>query len=346
MKVSIIIPVYKVEKFLPRCIESVLRQSYSNLEILLINDGSPDRSAEICDQYAEIDSRIRVIHKRNEGVSATRNRGIKEASGDYIFFLDSDDFLSNNAISILIEVAKRTDADIVISNYARIDEKNMISKNNPFPASKEIPDFQHDIQERLNFYFYYGVEVWNRLYKTKVVKENQVFFDKGVYYAEDCLFNMKLFANKPKIAIVNEYTYYYYYNINSVANSYKKYLFENFTLLLEKYIEYLEERDKIEEFQDLISLRAFSSIDSVCQNCYRHSKSKFKDINREIKRFKNHAPTDQAIKKLIQEGYLKNITNKVWKYHCWLFATLFNNNMLGCATLLQMLRFYITERKY
>lgn len=346
MKISIIIPVYKVEKLLPRCIESVLRQSYSNLEILLINDGSPDRSGEICDAYAEKDRRIRVIHKQNEGVSATRNLGIREASGDYIFFLDSDDFLPEHAIATLQNVAIKTDADIIISNYSRINENNEITKNAPFPVTQEKPDFQNDSQERLNFYFHYGVEVWNRLYKLSFVKDNQVFFDKGVYYAEDCLFNLKLFANNPEIAVVNEYTYYYYYNINSVANTYKKNLFENFALLLEKYIQYLEGRNKVDEYQDMISLRAFSSIDSVCQNCYRYSKSKVRDIRHEIRRFKNHTPTNLAIKELIRGGYLKNIQRNDWKYFSWLFSILFNNNMLGCATILQILRFSITERKY
>ena len=110
--VSVVIPVYNVEKYLIRCLESVILQTYRNLEIVLVDDGSTDNSGKICDEYAERDSRIKVIHKENGGLSDARNVGIKSASADYIVFIDSDDYVKNVYVQSLVEIALRYDVDI------------------------------------------------------------------------------------------------------------------------------------------------------------------------------------------------------------------------------------------
>ncbi len=115
--VSVIIPVYKVEKFICRCIDSVIGQTYKNLEIILINDGSPDRCGEICDDYAKKDKRIRVIHQKNQGVSAARNAGLEIATGQWLYFLDSDDYISSHAIEKMVSAAETGNYDIVIGGY-------------------------------------------------------------------------------------------------------------------------------------------------------------------------------------------------------------------------------------
>ena len=112
MKLSVVVPVYKVEKYLARCIESILEQSFADFELILVDDGSPDRCPAICDEYAQKDDRIKVIHQTNRGLSSARNAGIECASGEYIAFIDSDDFISKNMFSILMQNALDHQADI------------------------------------------------------------------------------------------------------------------------------------------------------------------------------------------------------------------------------------------
>ena len=120
--ISVIIPVYKVEKYLDKCVESVVGQTYSDLEIILVDDGSPDGCSAMCDAWAEKDGRIKVIHKPNGGLSSARNAGLVKASGEYVFFLDSDDTISANCIELLADAVRRDNSDICIANVARIDE--------------------------------------------------------------------------------------------------------------------------------------------------------------------------------------------------------------------------------
>ena len=114
VKFSIIIPVYKVEEYLEKCIKSVLNQTYKNFELILVDDGSPDKCPLICDNYAKIDSRVFVIHKQNGGVSSARNEGIKVAKGEYIWFVDSDDFVEENSLEILSEYINKTDTVLYV----------------------------------------------------------------------------------------------------------------------------------------------------------------------------------------------------------------------------------------
>jgi len=132
-KISVIIPVYKAENTIERCLDSVIGQSYENLEIILVDDGSPDKSGEIRDRYAERDLRIRVFHQNNKGVSAARNTGLASMTGDYFYFIDSDDYIDLRVIESLRENALKFDADLVVGNLSVIDEDKLVVKNPPFP---------------------------------------------------------------------------------------------------------------------------------------------------------------------------------------------------------------------
>ncbi len=161
--VSVVVPVYNVEKYLNKCIDSLIRQTYQNKEIILVDDGSTDYCPQICDSYAEKNSFIRVIHKKNGGLSDARNVGIDIAKGDYLFFVDSDDYLHPQALEILIDVATQNKAGIVECGILSIDEK----AHNPFcKEQKEITvlSYEHDsaIKNMLNYNF--KVMAWNKLY--------------------------------------------------------------------------------------------------------------------------------------------------------------------------------------
>lgn len=121
--ISIIVPVYNVEEYLPKCLDSIINQTYKNLEIIVVNDGSTDNSGKICDEYGERDYRIMVIHKANRGVSSSRNIGIKNASGEYILFVDSDDEIEKDYVNVMARAVTNSDCDLVISNITDIFNK-------------------------------------------------------------------------------------------------------------------------------------------------------------------------------------------------------------------------------
>ena len=166
-KISIIIPIYKVEDYISKCIKSVIAQSYHNLEIILIDDGSPDRCGDICDDYAERDSRIRVIHRQNGGISAARNSGLEVATGEYVLFVDSDDYIHPDMVERMHDVALNKQADVVVCDYVKVNEDEEIE----IPEeSRQVIDITED--NRLNYMLgetkIIFTVVWNKLCKRKL----------------------------------------------------------------------------------------------------------------------------------------------------------------------------------
>lgn len=168
IKISVIVPIYNVEQYLSQCLDSIINQTYTNLEIILINDGSTDNSEKICNQYKLLDPRIIVIHKTNGGLSDARNTGIKIATGDYISFVDADDFIDKNMYTILFQKINTTNADIIWYNHYNYQSSNEISKSSIFVQEKQylLPKdnykFQYDLLNKSeniicipNFLYYY-----------------------------------------------------------------------------------------------------------------------------------------------------------------------------------------------
>ena len=172
-KISVIVPVYKVEKYLHKCVDSIISQTYENLEIILVDDGSPDNCPQICDEYAKKDSRIRVIHKENEGISATRNTGIQAAQGEYIGFIDSDDYVAPQMFEKLYNAIKKHDADISICNFYYTDDNgNILDKDDiRLPIKDEYISGNKVLSEK--FFMdkrHYWIVPWNKLYRREVLK--------------------------------------------------------------------------------------------------------------------------------------------------------------------------------
>ena len=214
--ITCIIPVYKVENYISRCIESVLSQTFTDFELILVDDGSPDNSGKICDEYAKKDSRIKVIHKVNEGVSVARNTGLDIAKGEYIYFLDSDDFISSDCFELLYKNLKENDADISIGGLIEYETEKELSKintgiNNVF--------YKGTASDRLEHYFIgkpvskYEL-ICNYLYK-KSLFEN-VRFPAGTYY-EDEYVNWKLYLPAKKVVETEKITYFYYRHTSSAT---------------------------------------------------------------------------------------------------------------------------------
>ncbi|AMQ07887.1 glycosyltransferase family 2 protein [Sporosarcina psychrophila] len=209
--VSIIVPIYKVEKYLHRCVESILNQTYKNLEIVLVNDGSPDGCGEICDEYAKLDERVKVIHKNNGGLSDARNAGIEIAKGEYITFIDSDDWIHVGYIEKLYKLLKKTDSDISVGNFIRISTENTQVEN-----SKEVVYEYSNIEalEQLLGEFYVQMVIaCGKLYKRKLFDD--IRFPLGRIH-EDEFTTYKLIYKAKKVVLTTSQLLYYWQRENSI----------------------------------------------------------------------------------------------------------------------------------
>lgn len=202
IKVSIIVPIYNVDKFLDKCVESIINQSYYNLEIILVDDGSPDSSGEIADRYAEKDNRIKVIHQKNSGVSSARNAGIDVATGEYICFADGDDYLMEDYVEYLLELAIKNKADISLTTkmFGNYDLKQ---------TRKEKIEIYSAEDATVSILCYnIPIGVYCKMFKRSLINE-KIRFLNNLYIGEGFNFNTTAFQNANRIAIGNRKIYYY-----------------------------------------------------------------------------------------------------------------------------------------
>ena len=209
--ISVIVPVYNVESYVAECIESIQNQTYMNLEIILVNDGSTDASGDICDKYAAYDERIQVIHKENAGVSAARNTGIEAANGDYIGFVDSDDYIAPTMYEDMLKLMAEHDLDIIECTAFRNNGDTNIEGCND--GSLEI--FNRDEALKMAMYDCF-VAVWSQLYKRRVISD--VRFPVGRKF-EDSAVSYLFIANTKRVGHINRCLYYYRLNPNSTTQT-------------------------------------------------------------------------------------------------------------------------------
>lgn len=214
-KVSVIIPVYNAEQYIDKCIQSVKNQTLDCIQIILINDGSSDGSKEKCEYWAKEYNNIQLINKKNEGAGATRNLGIKEAKGEYIFFLDADDYLPNDALEVLYTEITNTKSDITCGTSKSIF-KDGTSKNE-IRDKKIIEGDGKRIIEKTK-YKNIPPTVWLYMYRRKFIEDNNIRFPVGVCL-EDCAFCLKTYYYARKITFINNVTYYQFISDNSVMRS-------------------------------------------------------------------------------------------------------------------------------
>lgn len=218
--VSIIVPIYKVEKYLKKCLDSLINQTYKEIEILLINDGSPDNSADICEEYALEDSRIQVFHKENGGLSDARNFGIELAKGEYTLFVDSDDFIELDAIEKLYIHAKEKELDIVCGDVNRLtlneeDLKYEVTKIFGGTAPFKVFAGEDYLAECIKLKKY-SVAVWTRMYKTSLIKENKIYFKVGLLH-EDENWTPRILLAAKKVGYYNVPIYNYFIRDGSIT---------------------------------------------------------------------------------------------------------------------------------
>lgn len=219
MQVSVIIPVYNTEKYLSECVESVLAQTYKNMEILLIDDGAKDMSPKICDEYAQKDSRIKVIHKKNGGLSDARNTGIEVCSGDYVMFLDSDDYWDDHQLmEKLIAQMQRKPVDILNFRYKKYmeEEKVYVSCLESFEHMEG--NTKEDILEQMLDHGLYISSACNKMLNAEFLKKNQLYFKKGIT-SEDIDWCARILILCGSLGYVNEEAYVYRQREHSISHS-------------------------------------------------------------------------------------------------------------------------------
>lgn len=201
--ISLIVPVYNQEKYIERCLNSILVQTYQKFEVIIIDDGSNDKSAEICDKYGQKDKRFRIFHIKNAGVSNARNIGMKKARGEYITFLDSDDTLHREFLFTLLEHIKSTNCQIAISGFFRVfDNSTKAEDLLPYTGIVNVLD---EFDYSYNYTFRH---IWGALYNRKIIEGEE--FATDLYVGEDSLFMSKMILKSPKICFVNKCLYNYF----------------------------------------------------------------------------------------------------------------------------------------
>lgn len=223
--VSIIVPIWNVEPYIRRCLDSIISQTYPYLEVILVDDGSPDHCGEICDEYAKKDERIKVIHQANQGLSAARQVGLDMASGDYVFFFDPDDYADAGMIASMVEAAEKNGVDMVYCNYYKNDEEE---KCNYGTDSEELIDKLVHHQAM--------VFIWQILYRRSVIQDYQIsFYPSWLCYCEDLLFMIRCMHSGGTLLHIDKAFYHYMQREHSAsARSLKNMLSE------EEYIKQLE----------------------------------------------------------------------------------------------------------
>lgn len=338
--ISIIIPVYNIEKFLRQCIESVINQTLKTIEIILIDDGSTDNSGNICDEYAKSDNRIIVIHQKNKGASYARNVGLKIAKGEWVTFVDSDDWVESDLYEVAMKKLNEKQADVFMFNYYNNYPKKQM-KNNKAPqmdfivennevrklqlcildtrAIKTLKVYGIDTQQDVEFQYknqeWLGMSyLWNKIFKKEIIKNNRLEISlqefRNVIY-EDGLFCYKYFKSVAKVQYCSKYLYHHRRMENSIMKSYNPQIIQISNKVLEEYLKAEKQEEKTET--QAVYIRAIRNFRDICFIYLFNKKNKSTDKQKkfEFKKLINQNPYREA---------LENINNsklgKSYKYYC------------------------------
>lgn len=278
-KVSIIVPVYNAEKYLGYTISSIRRQTYKNIEVILINDGSADGSLQICNNYAAIDPRIRVIDVQNGGVSAARNRGLAEASGEYVQFVDADDVIHADMTRRLVEVMETYQKDMVVCGFRMIMLDDRLEKTGQvlFSSSelgKECVLSRDGFFQNMAYILWKIClleEAWNKIYRREIIKKYQILFPQEISLGEDFCFNMDYFQYINGVVFIEEQLYYYLNTgEDTLTSCYRENYFENQLFLVQRFENLLETNIKFHKEErrylaEYMIAKAIRSIENVFQ---------------------------------------------------------------------------------
>lgn len=333
-KISIIIPVFNGENYIEKCLKTVINQTLRDIEIIIINDGSTDESIKVINKYKDMDNRIIVINQKNSGQSVARNNGIKRASGEYIGFVDADDWIRTDMYENMYKLAKENNADVVVCAHDKVFDKAENNITNVHNVKSEIINLNGENYEEyiMNYIrnFRHGNEVWNRIFKLDVLRKGDVVFD--VHYkqgipeiGEDMVFNIKAALSSKIIVSTSESYYYYYMREGSAMNSSKPNLLYRMILMQKKMEEYIT--NKFQEDMSILMSRMLVSIIKEAYYMYSHDNKihEFYAIWSEVK-------NDEFVKKYLKIG--KKIKHKKEK----ITLLLIQLNLFNCINLISSLK--------
>ena len=312
-KVSIIVPVYNVENYLERCIISLRNQTLEDIEIILVDDSSTDSSLEICNKMAQEDSRIKVIHKENEGAGLARNEALRFVTGEYIGFLDSDDFVEADMFKTLYDKAEEYGSDLVMSGVLFIDgnmfseqgeciRKTYFDKDTHFETGEELKKLRMGIVGALPEDAddsKYGMSIWKNLFKAEIIKQNNITFQsEREMLSEDALFMIDYISCIEKATGINEAFYNYCRNEASISKSYKKDRFEK-SLVFVNEVEKRFEKDIAPEEYRIYIYRFWQAMCRVlCSQEIMYAEDnniKYTDLKKRLKAVCSHNLTERAL---------------------------------------------------
>lgn len=242
--ISVIVPVYKVEPYLRRCIDSIIGQTYSDLEIILVDDGSPDRCGEICEEYAKKDSRIRVFHKQNGGLSDARNYGVKYSCGEYILFVDSDDFISADLVEYLYTILRKSNADVACCGHVKTSSDQ--ADFSLVYSDYVVMEGGRDACQKQLTEFHFMTTAWAKLIKRELAENNP--FPKGRNH-EDIATTYRYYYNAKKVVVSRNKLYAYYNNPKSISNTFTNKNVIEILTAYEERLDFFEERKEWELYE-------------------------------------------------------------------------------------------------
>ena len=313
-KVSIIVPVYNAEKYLERCVNSLRNQTLKDIEIILVDDSSADSSLEMCNQMAEKDFRIKVIHKINEGAGLARNAALGIASGEYIGFADSDDFVESDMFETLYNKAKQYNSELVMSGVFFVDGNMFSQKGDKERKSYFDCDTHFDTEEALKKLRMgivgstpedfddskYGMSIWKNLFRLDVIKENNITFkSEREMLSEDALFMIDYISCIKKATGINEAFYNYCRNEESISKSYKKDRFEKSLVFVDEVEKSFKKDIKADEYRIYIDRFWQAMCRVICSQEIMYAKEndiKYADLKKRLKKVCTHSLTVKVLK--------------------------------------------------
>lgn len=232
IEISVVVPIFNVENYLERSINSLINQTFKNLEIILVNDGSTDNSKLICEQFKKLDDRIILINKKNEGVSIARNTGIENARGKYIVFMDPDDSIDLEMYDSLYNAIEKANCDICMCNYNRVENNHIKKIKLPFESGLHEKETIDNLILELVCNKNFGEESvmgspWRAIYRSDIIRENNIIFPKNIRPMQDLIFNLQYLKCCESLYIIQDFHYSYYVNEGSGVTSYNPKGFEN-----------------------------------------------------------------------------------------------------------------------
>lgn len=270
--ISIIVPVYNVEKYIERCVDSLIKQTYKNLEIILVDDGSVDKSAELCNEYAKQHRNIKVVHKANAGLGYARNTGLDVATGKYVAFVDSDDYISEDMISNLYHDLKRNDSDACIGGFKRVCGNTISTKRNSLAGKKFVGDeikecvIPRMLGKKPNGTDYIEMSVWKVLFNMEIINRYQLRFpSERELISEDIVFDLKYYSKCNSVYMSDDTGYFYCDNEGTLTTRYRP---ERFELQKKLYL-YVDEEVSKMGIADITKIRRMTTFVSNTRYCIK-----------------------------------------------------------------------------